>query len=176
MADRNANQIQKELDAAREELMSFEVEQGNLDETEREAIDVDQRERMKAAKSGGKIRAALARRKSKLEEVENRRAELPYEIHVARVRVAELRLEHAEASLPGAEEREQQDRRELEKETKRFEKAKARFEEVEGTHYAALRGMSQVESERREAELELAALKRRGPEVSMTLPESPNRV
>ena len=93
MATRTTQDMQQELGAAIEELLELEVEAGHLDV----AIKEDHKERERAAKTGGKIRNALARRKSKVAEVRDRAEELPYELHFARVRVAELRKEAAQS-------------------------------------------------------------------------------
>lgn len=93
--------IEQELRTAIEELQTLEAEQGHLDEAERAAVEADHKERIKAARSGKRIRDAITRRRSKVAEVRDRAEELPYELHAARTRVAQLRVELAEARVDG---------------------------------------------------------------------------
>jgi chromosome segregation ATPase len=174
MAEINAEQIRQELEQAREELRSLETEAGHLDEAEREAIQQDHDERMKAARSGGKIMDAITRRRSKQQEVCHKREQLPYAIHSARIRVAELQLEHAEALLPEAEKRVEETSKALGPADVKFAKAQAENKAIHDEYGSALAERSMVENAKRDAELELARLERVGPEVAVTVPQSPN--
>ncbi len=173
---KTAQDIQQELDQAIEELMSLEAEAGHQDEAVKSAIQEDHKEREKAARTGGKIRAALSRRKSKVQEVKDRAEELPYELHFARLRVAELRKEVAEAKVPELE-------AEVECTLALLPEADQRLKEAEAENAAVHADRGRALAERQmngealhAATLEVQRLQRLGPQVEIAVPQSPNMI
>jgi chromosome segregation ATPase len=176
MATRTTEDIQQELGAAIEELQELQVEAGHLDEAVREAIKEDHKERERAAKTGGKIRNALARRKSKVAEVRDRAEELPYELHFARVRVAELRREAARSKVPEIEAEVERTQALLPEADAKLREAQAENDAVHAAYGTALQTRSGNEEAERQTSFDLARLQRLGPQVQEGLPQSPNTI
>ncbi len=174
MATRTTQDVEQELQAANEELQALEAERGHLDEAIREAIQEDHKEREKAARTGGKIRNALSRRRSKVAEVKDRAEELPYELHFAHVRVAELRKEYAESKADALEEEVQRTLALLPEADEKLRQAQAENDAVHADRGRALAESQMNEEARQAATLELQRLQRVGPQVEVTVPQSPN--
>jgi chromosome segregation ATPase len=172
---RNAQAIREELEVAQRELHELQVEAGHLDQRKREAFETDHAERMKAARKGGKVREVLKRRRSKVQEIEDRRAELTFEIHALQVREAELRIELADAQIPAAQKQVEETRKALGPADEEFAKAEAKHKAVHDEYGTALAEANLLAQQKRDAELEIERLNRRGPEVAgEKIPQSPN--
>lgn len=170
----STDRIQQELDAATAELVELQTEQGHLGESEKVAIEEDHAERMKAARTGKRLRDAITRRRSKVQEVRDRSEELPFLLHTARLRVAELRVELTEAKAPELEAEIQRTLALLPEADKKLKEAEAENAAVHASASTA-RALSQMNMEAaREAGFELQRLKRLGPQVEVALPQSPN--
>lgn len=83
------------LQSAREELDELLTEQRNLPRELEGARREDHEERMQAASSGGRIRAAVSSMVSRVRDVEDRREALRHEIWSASIRVNELEADHS---------------------------------------------------------------------------------
>jgi hypothetical protein len=169
-------EIRRELDAANAELAELLTEQGHQDEAVKAAVEEDHRERIKAARTGKRLRDAITSRRSKVQEVKDRAEELPYLLHSARLREAELRKEVAEAREPELEAEVERTLALLPEADRRLKEAEAENAAVHADRGRALAERQMNEEARREATFDLQRLQRVGPLVEIAVPQSPNAI
>ncbi len=161
-----SQEMLERLHAARGELDELIAEQRRLaGDLERARVE-DHEERMEAVRGGGSIRSAVSSLVSRVRGVEDRGAALPELIWTARMHILELEREyHAqkyaelESELPGA----QSEFREVDAQLPVLQKR--REDTLDRVNYLN-REMRDLERRREEAQAELEALKRSGPESS----------
>jgi chromosome segregation ATPase len=151
------------LQAARAELEELLDEQRRLDEDLEAARREDHEERMEVARSGGRIRSALASLSSRVRGVEERREALPCEIWSARIRVLELEVEHCGATVEELEEPVNQASREAREVDQERRDAEKRYQELTDKAYVLRRDQNEAGNRKHQAEIELRQLRKAGP-------------
>lgn len=160
----NTEEKAARLQAAREELDELLTEQRNLPREIEEARQEDHEERMKAAGSGSRIRAAVSSMVSRVRGVEDRREALPHEIWSANIRVLELEAEHAAALVVDLEGPKNEAHRKFTAADEELPKLQKKREDLLDRTMALTRDQRQAERARDEATLQAEALKKAGPE------------
>ncbi len=156
-------ELRDRLEAARAELAGLVAEQAGMPARMREAEQEDHAQRLRAARTGGGIAAAISKVKSKVRGVKDRGEELPYEIWSARIRVAELELAHYEAIAPELDERVQEARAASHEAERELQEAEKRNRTLGDVYTAAMREQHAAYQRSQEVERELAALEANGP-------------
>ncbi len=161
-----SQQLLEEQHALRGELEELIAEQRRLGDDLRRARSEDASERLEAVRGGGNIRSAVSSLVSRVRGVEDRGAALSELIWTTKLRIAQLGAEYNAAKYAELEEPERQA-------TEEFREVDALLPKVQKRREAALDRVTYLNRERRdlerrqeEAQTELDALKRSGPEPS----------
>lgn len=168
------NTTMEQLEQARQRYADLIAEQGNLDAEKRRVALEHDGEMREAARGGGGVMAAVQGMVDRLRGVEDRERALPFEVHYARFRVAELERDLAAEQLPEAEAKVGPARKALVQfESEEVKKFEARRQQLSGEYEGASRRVDALYGAKAEAERVIRSLETQGPQLP-TMPESIN--
>lgn len=165
---------QEQLQEARRQYADLFAEQGNLDAEKRRVALEHDGEMREAARGGGGVMAAVQGMVDRLRGVEDRERALPFEVHYARLRVAELERDVAAEQIPEAEAKVGPARKALVRfESEEVRKFEAQHQQLNAAYEGAHRHATSLHEAKAEAERVIRSLEAQGPQLP-TLPESIN--
>jgi len=159
-----SQQLLEEQHALRGELEELIAEQRRLGDDLQRARSEDASERLEAVRGGGNIRSAVSSVVSRVRGVEDRGAALPELIWTARMHILELEREYNETKHAELEEPERQAQAEFREVDALLPKVQKRRDGALDHVMAVTRERRDLERRREEAQTELEALKRSGPQ------------
>jgi len=159
-----SQQLLEEQHALRGELEELIAEQRRLGDDLQRARSEDASERLEAVRGGGNIRSAVSSVVSRVRGVEDRGAALPELIWTARMHILELEREYTATKHAELEEPERQAQAEFREVDALLPKVQKRRDGALDHVMAVTRERRDLERRREEAQTELEALKRSGPQ------------